>query len=104
MVVSAGSDKKLTLSCMYHQCHYQTCLKLNPPIYFGSKHSYSTRTNRHFANITRFSTAFGQKVSIIRVPPGGMLYHMIFIKFLDILYICAGSPGLLFVVDLNSVI
>ena len=53
--------KQSTLFCTYRQCHYQTCLKLNPPIQFGTKHSYSTRTNRHFANITRFSTAFGQK-------------------------------------------
>ena len=50
-----------TLSCMYRQCHYQTCLELDPPIQFGSRHSYFTRTNKHFANITRFSTAFGQK-------------------------------------------
>ena len=53
--------KQSTLSCMYRQCHYRTCLKLDPPIQFGSRHSYFTRTNKHFANITRFSTAFGQK-------------------------------------------
>jgi len=53
--------KQSTLSYMYHQCHYQSCLKLNPPIQFGCRHFYFTRTNRHFANITRFSTAFGQK-------------------------------------------
>jgi len=53
--------KQSTLSYMYRQCHYQSCLKLNPPIQFGGRHSYSTRTNRHFANIARFSTAFGQK-------------------------------------------
>ena len=80
------SDKKIdTFLYAYHQCRYQTCLKLNPPIQFGSKHSYSTRTNRHYANITRFSTAFGQKRFVIRAPPGGMLYHLIFIKFLYIL-------------------
>ena len=27
--------KQSTLSYMYHQCHYQSCLKLNPPIQFG---------------------------------------------------------------------
>ena len=25
--------KQSTLSCMYRQCHYETCLKLHPPIY-----------------------------------------------------------------------
>ena len=53
--------KKLTVSSMYRQCHHQSCLKLNPLIQFGSRHSYSTRTNRHFANIMRFSTTFGQR-------------------------------------------
>ena len=83
--------KQSTLSCMYRQCHYQTCLKLDPPIQFGSRHYYFTRTNKHFANITRFSTAFGQKVSVIKVPLGGMLYHLTFVKFLRILHLCEVS-------------
>ena len=53
--------KQSTLSCMYRQYRYETCLKLNLPIQFGTTHSHSTRTNRQFANIMRFSTAFGQK-------------------------------------------
>ena len=52
--------KQSTLSSMYCQHHYQSCLKLNPPIQFGCGHSYSTGTNRHFASILRFSPAFGK--------------------------------------------
>ena len=52
--------KQSILSCMYHQCHYQTCLMLHPPIQFGTTHSYFTRSNRQFANII-FSTVFGQR-------------------------------------------
>ena len=53
--------KQSTLSCMYRQCHYETCLKLHPPIQFGTTHSHFTRTNRQFANVMRFFTAFGQR-------------------------------------------
>ena len=53
--------KQSIFSCKYCQCCYQTCLKLNPPILFETTHSYSTRTNKHFANITRFSTLLDKK-------------------------------------------
>ena len=53
--------KQSTLSCVYRQYRYETCLKLHPPIQFGTTHSHFTRTNRQFANIMRFSTALGQR-------------------------------------------
>ena len=61
MVVSAGPIKQSTLSCMHRQCRYETCLKLHPPIQFGTTHSHFTGTNRQFANVMRFFTAFGQR-------------------------------------------
>ena len=53
LAVSAGPDKTIL---------HVSLSDLPPPIQFGSRHSYSTRTNRYSANIPRFSTTFGQKI------------------------------------------
>ena len=77
-------------------------LSLDPPIQFGS----ITRTNKHFANrdITRFSTAFGQKSFHYK---GTTWWNALPSDFYQIpahsYYICARFPGL-FVIDLSSVI
>jgi len=87
---------------MYRQCHYQSCLKLNPPIQFGGGHSYSTRTNRHFANIARSSTAFRQKSFCYK---GMTWWNALPSDFYQIsghtALFCAGSPGLFVVAGLE---
>ena len=91
--------KQSTLSCMYRQYRYETCLKLNPPIQFGTTHSHSTRTNRQFANIMRFSTAFGQKSFHCKGTTWGNTLPPDFYQMSGYSYhICAESPGLLLVI------
>ena len=44
-----------------------------------------------------------KEVSVIRTPPGGMLYHLIFIRYQDMPHLC-GVSRTTFCVDLSSVI
>ena len=46
------------LHCLYIS---DNCVWLDPPLHFGSNHTYGTRLSSHFCNIFRYSTTFGQK-------------------------------------------
>ena len=49
------------LTLMYRLYISDNCVRLDPPLHFGSNHTYDTRLSSHFCNIFRYSTAFGQK-------------------------------------------
>ena len=49
------------LALMYRLYISDNCVRLDPPLHFGSNHTYDTRLSSHFCNIFRYSTAFGQK-------------------------------------------
>ena len=49
------------LALMYRLYISDNCVQLDPPLHFGSNHTYGTRLSSHFCNIFRYSTAFGQK-------------------------------------------
>ena len=49
------------LGVMYRHYTKCDCVVLNPPIQFGSNHSYDTRTPSYFCCISCCKTSFGQR-------------------------------------------
>ena len=67
--------KHCAVNLMFRHYANSDCVIFDPPIEFGSNHSYDTRTPFYFCQIPCCKTSFGQRFLDRELLIGGMIYR-----------------------------